>query len=186
MEQEKSRQLGDIHSSKSRPVRLLIDGRKLGDGGIGVYIENAIIGLLQLGGVEVTVIGSPNYDKSPSWVSAVDWIASDARQYSFKEYFFLARGIDFSKFDIFHAPHYTLPFGIPLPSVVTVHDLIHLTHPQSFYYPWVAKRLIASAVKRASVVVAVSEDTRRGIMAQFGVPGEKVVCIPNAISPYLI
>ena len=63
MEQEKSRQLGDIHSSKSRPVRLLIDGRKLGDGGIGVYIENAIIGLLQLGGVEVTVIGSPNYDK---------------------------------------------------------------------------------------------------------------------------
>lgn len=69
---------------------------------------------------------------------------------------------------------------------MTVHDLIHLTHPQSFYYPWVAKRLIASAVKRASVVVAVSEDTRRGIMAQFGVPGEKVVCIPNAISPYLI
>lgn len=186
MEQEKSRQLGDIHSSKSRPVRLLIDGRKLGDGGIGVYIENAIIGLLQLGGVEVTVIGSPSYDKSPSWVSAVDWIASDARQYSFKEYFLLARGIDFSKFDIFHAPHYTLPFGIQLPSVVTVHDLIHLTHPQSFYYPWVAKRLIASAVKRASVVVAVSEDTRRGIMAQFGVPGEKVVCIPNAISPYLI
>lgn len=72
-------------------MRLLIDGRKLGDGGIGVYIENAIIGLLQLGGVEVTVIGSPSYDKSPSWVSAVDWIASDARQYSFKEYFLLAR-----------------------------------------------------------------------------------------------
>lgn len=186
MEQEKSCQLGDAHTSKSRPIRLLIDGRKLGDGGIGVYIENAIIGLLQSGGVDITVIGSPYYDKAPSWLSAVDWIASDARQYSFKEYFILARGIDFSKFDIFHAPHYTLPFGIPLPSVVTVHDLIHLSHPQSFYYPWVAKRLIASAVRRASVIIAVSEDTRRGIMAQFGVSSEKIVCIPNAISPYLI
>ena len=185
MEQESS-ELIDTTSSNGRPLRLLIDGRKLGDGGIGVYIENAILGLLQFSDVRVTVIGSPCSRELFSWADSVNWIFSTARQYSFREYFLLARAIDFSQFDLFHAPHYTVPFGIPIPTVVTVHDLIHLTHPQSFYYPLIARRLIASAIKRSRMVIAVSEDTRSGVIAQFGVDEQRVVCIPNAISPYLM
>ena len=185
MEQESS-QLIDRTALTVRPLRLLIDGRKLGDGGIGVYIENAILGLLQSGKVKITVIGSRRSRELFSWADSVNWIFSTARQYSFREYFLLARTIDFSQFDVFHAPHYTLPFGVPIPTVVTVHDLIHLTHPQSFYYPLIARRLIASAIKRSCVVIAVSEDTRRGILDQFRVDEQRVVHIPNAISPYLM
>jgi glycosyltransferase involved in cell wall biosynthesis len=184
--EQESCQLVDSTSSKSRPIRLLLDGRKLGDGGIGVYIENAIVGLLQTGSVDITVIGTQAASTCYEWAGSVDWIFSSARQYSFREYFLLARGIDFSHFDIFHAPHYTLPFGIPIPTVVTVHDLIHVTHPQAFYYPIVARRLIASAVRRSRFVIAVSEATRRGIVSEFGVEQERVVCIPNAVSPYLM
>lgn len=185
MEQESS-QLVDRTTLNVRPLRLLIDGRKLGDGGIGVYIENAILGLLQSGDVRITVIGSRCSCDLFSWAGSVNWIFSTARQYSFREYFLLARTIDFSQFDVFHAPHYTLPFGIPIPTVVTVHDLIHLTHPQSFYYPLIARRLIGSAIKRSRMVIAVSEDTRRGILDQFCVDEQRVVHIPNAISPYLM
>jgi glycosyltransferase involved in cell wall biosynthesis len=166
-------------------MRLLFDGRKLGDGGIGVYIENTVRGLLEQGDIEVTVISSPAQAERVSWRSDVSWIYDSSKQYSLNEYLLLARRIDFTAYDLYHSPHYTLPFGISIPAVVTIHDLIHIEHPEAFYYPLVAKRLIRSAVARASKVIAVSQDTRQALLRLTKSDPHKVIHIPNAIPPFL-
>jgi glycosyltransferase involved in cell wall biosynthesis len=165
--------------------RLLIDGRKLGHGGIGVYTENLIQGLLQRGESSITVIASKDQAQRMPFVDDVKWLIDSTRPYSLDELFRFARRIPFSSFDLFHAPHYILPFGIPIPTVVTVHDLIHIQHPQRFFYPLLSKPLLTSAVTRASRVIAVSRDTQRALISRIGVSAQKVHYIPNAIASFL-
>ncbi|MFN4896756.1 MAG: glycosyltransferase family 4 protein [Pseudomonadota bacterium] len=180
-----SSQLAYARSHVAEPFRLLLDGRKLGDGGIGVYIENTVRGLLDLGGINLTVIASQTQAERVPWRSEVSWFYDSSKQYSLGEYILLPRRIDFSAYDLYHSPHYTLPLGISIPSIVTIHDLIHIEHPEAFYYPVIAKRLIRSAVRRASKVIAVSQDTRQALVSLTGVEANKVVHIPNAIPPFL-
>jgi len=157
----------------------------LGDGGIGVYIENTVRGLLESGEVAITVIASPEQAERAPWCRDVAWVYDSSKQYSLSEYLLMPRRIDFRAYDLYHAPHYTLPFGIDIPSVVTIHDLIHIEHPQAFYYPMIAKRLIRSAVQRAARVVAVSNDTRRAVLDLTAAEVAKVIHIPNAVPPFL-
>jgi glycosyltransferase involved in cell wall biosynthesis len=79
-----------------------------------------------------------------------------ARPYSVDEYLRFARRLPIHKYDVFHSPHYTLPFGIGIPSVVTIHDILHITHGERWYYPFIAKRLLSSALLRAKQVITVS------------------------------
>lgn len=180
-----SSQLASTGAVSAPGFRLLIDGRKLGHGGIGVYTENLIQGLLQRGGCSITVIASKDQAQRTPFVDEVEWLIDSTRPYSLDELFRFARRIPFSSFDLFHAPHYILPFGIPIPTVVTVHDLIHIAHPERFFYPFIARPLLASSVARASRVIAVSRDTQRALISELGVPAPKIQHIPNAIASFL-
>ena len=180
-----SSQLAEAIPAHSTSPRVLIDGRKLGDGGIGVYISNLVEGLVALRGVQVTVLADRDKRSSLPSSERVEWVFDPAKPYSLDEYFLLPRRVDFSRYDIFHAPHYSLPFGIPIPTVVTIHDLIHITHPERFFYPYIARPLIRSAARRASAIVAVSRDTREQVIRQTGVSAADVRYIPNAIAPFL-
>lgn len=170
-------------------LRVLIDARKLRDGGIGVYTENLINGLLShqhSTGIELTVIGNPETVAAFNWGNTVSVIEDHAQPYSLDELVWLPRRLDFNRFDLFHAPHYTLPWGINIPTVVTVHDLIHIYHPEKRYYPFVANYLIKSALKRATKVLAVSVATylevKRFTRANAAIMS-KMSVIPNAIDP---
>ncbi|MEY4700984.1 MAG: D-inositol 3-phosphate glycosyltransferase [Pseudomonadota bacterium] len=180
-----SSQLAETLPAVSTPPRILIDGRKLGDGGIGVYISNLVEGLVALGDASVTVLSRREREAMLACRNSVEWIFDDAKSYSLDEYLFMPRRVDFSRYDIFHAPHYSLPFRIPIPTVVTIHDLIHIKHPEHFFYPLIARPLIGSAVARASAVIAVSRDTREQVIAETSVVASKVRYIPNAIAPFL-
>lgn len=166
--------------------RVLIDGRKIGDGGIGVYIENVVRGLLEAGGIDLTVVAKPGVLSDLTSASGISWVLDESRPYSVDELFFLPKRLGLSRFDLFHTPHYMLPYGISIPSVVTVHDLIHITHPEKFYYPAVARFLIASALRRARAVVAVSEATRRELINTFGIAESKVSFVPNAVAQFAV
>lgn len=173
----------------AKPLRVLIDGRKLGDGGIGVYIQNLVRGLSAYKNVNCTLIVSGSQAERFDFPDNVNLVVDDAPKYSLDELLLFPRRIDFSMYDIFHAPHYMLPFGIKIPTVVTVHDLIHVTHPEKFYYPFIAKRLIRSAVSRATKVIAVSNSTRDELLkAMVNVRGlkQKLSVVPNAFNPDMI
>lgn len=147
-----------------RPV--LIDARKILDGGIGVYTQN-LVADLRARNIPVALLGDADSCNRFSWASSVRILKETAQPYSADELFSLARRVPFREFSLFHVPHYTLPFHVPIPTVVTVHDMIHLTHPERFWYPPVAWAMIASALLRADRVVTVSRAAKADIERYF-------------------
>jgi len=182
----------------SAAVRVLLDARKLGDGGIGIYIENLVDGLLELAREDIADISlcllvSPtsqfgNEDKVGNealarWANEVEFSTERSGKYSVGEYLTLARSQEeaLARSDIFHSPHYTLPFQLEVPSVVTIHDAIHVTHSESFLKGGAGKRLIRSAMRRASALITVSNysaDVLKSISARHA---RNVCVIPNAV-----
>jgi glycosyltransferase involved in cell wall biosynthesis len=78
---------------------------------------------------------------------------------------------------------YALPPACPCPAVVTVHDLSFERDPElmSRRDRAVFRRVVPRAVRRARLVFAVSERTRRDLIALYGTPEEKIVVTPNAV-----
>lgn len=168
------------------PLKVLLDARKLGDGGIGIYIQNLIAGLLCSHEVDLTLLVSSDKKSFVPSAKLLNLIEDNSKSYSFDEMFHLSKRIDFSRFDLFHVPHYTLPYNVPIPTVVTVHDLIHITNPEKFYYPFVAGFLIRSALKRATKVLTVSKASKESLCNfSKGIAG-KVKVVPNAVDPFMI
>ena len=164
---------------------VLIDAKKINDGGIGAYIRNLIEGLMLVPDVSVSILSTKEKIENYDWKDNVTLIEDNHKPYSFSESFLITKKIDFSKFDLFHVPHYTLPFRVNIPTVVTIHDIIHITNPKKIYYPYIAKPWINSTLKRASKVIAVSEASKNALIDNFKYARKnqnKITVIPNAVS----
>jgi len=77
---------------------------------------------------------------------------------------------------LYHVPYFAPPLVSPVPVIVTVHDLITLIFPEYTRSPWVQlyNALIRRAVRRARLVLADSEHTRRDIVRLLGLPPDRV------------
>lgn len=100
----------------------------------------------------------------------------------------LAR-VDFGRLvpgaEVFHAAeHLLLPLR-SVPTVLTVHDLIfrHMPAHHKALNRWYLNLTMPLYCLRATHVVAVSEWTRRDLMAAYGLPPERVTVIPEAADP---
>ncbi len=157
------------------PLRVVLDARKLGDGGIGVYIENVIRGLDSAAGgaAQVTAIVSPDRRACLPEIqhgARLQVVEDAASKYSLDELTKMPRRInnELRQADVFHAPHYTLPYSLGIPSVVTIHDIIHVTKPDSLLHRLLGSFLIRSALKRATAAITVSEASAQEIKRHFG------------------
>lgn len=87
--------------------------------------------------------------------------------------------------DVLLCPVNVVPLAVAVPTVVTVHDLAFLAHPEAFIP---AKRRYLAAMTRLSThrarrVIAVSAHTAADLTQYFGVPPAKITVIPNAADP---
>lgn len=93
--------------------------------------------------------------------------------------------------DVYHGLSHELPFGIQksgVKSVVTVHDLIFMRHPE-FYSPvdvWIHKRKVRYACRVADAVIAISEQTKKDIVELLGTPENKIRVIYQSIEPWFV
>ena len=158
-------------------MRVGIDGRKIEDFGIGTYIRGLLGGLAELGGQDQYVVLAPR-SAGPAIPPEFEHVIADAPHYSLHELVGFGRAVDAAGLDLFHAPHYVVPF-LSTPFVVTVHDLIHLRDPRKLARLY-ARRMIGRAVRRSRRVMTVSESVRAEILSLFGLPEDSVVVTPNA------
>lgn len=88
--------------------------------------------------------------------------------------------------DLAHVPYFGSPLAPPLPTVVTVHDLIPLVLPE--YRRSLAVRLYtslaAAAAGQADLILADSEASRRDILARLHAPEERVRVVYLAPAPH--
>lgn len=160
-------------------MRIGIDARKIADFGIGTYIRGLLLGLIELGGGDTYVAFAPQRCAA-MLPTEVEHVVVDAPHYSIRELVTVGRAIDRARIDLFHAPHYVVPFT-SVPFVVTVHDLIHLRHPNPLARMY-ARQMIGRAVRRSRRVMTVSDSVKREVVATFGCGEEHVVVTPNGVA----
>ncbi len=178
----------------SEAVVVLLDARKLGDGGIGIYIENLVDGLLALrrenaAEIELRLLVNPGFesdlrlDAVRRWQGEVSFHLEKAQKYSAQEYLRLSHTQRelLAEVDLFHSPHYTLPYRLGVPSVVTIHDAIHITHAEHLGQRVIGKRLIHSAMRRASSIITVSKHSASVLRSLFPRVSTPVQVVPNAL-----
>ncbi len=169
-------------------MRVAIDARKLHDGGIGTYIRGLVGALAATPGKdEWTALLEPAHLGRMRWGGNVHEAGVRAGKYSIAEHFAVPRAARSVHAELLHSPHYTLPLGWGGPAVVTIHDLIHvrfahLYRPGAGLY---ARAMAGLAARKAAVVIADSEATRRDVLELLGVPAAKVHVVPLGVSPAL-
>jgi len=91
-----------------------------------------------------------------------------------------------SNHDLFHYPHFDLPFLSQGPLVITIYDLKYIAHP--FYFPHHShgKRLIIRlmmgySLRRAERVIVISQKTKEDIEKNFMIDASKIDVIPLGI-----
>ena len=170
-------------------MRVAIDARKLHDFGIGTYIRNLLRHLARTDHESeyVLLCGQTDLGVAAQLGPNFRSVLEPSPNYSIREQIHVPWVLRRERPDVYHAPHYVLPAGVRCPSVVTIHDCIHLMFPQ--YLPnrlayAYARAQMWAAVRRSDCILTVSEASKRDILHLFNVPPEKIVVVYNAIDSH--
>ncbi len=87
---------------------------------------------------------------------------------------------------LFHATEHLLPPFRRIPTVLTVHDLIYHLFPEhhkplNYHY---LKRTMPLYCHRADAIIAISQSTRRDLIAHYGVEPDKVTVVYEAAASH--
>lgn len=77
-------------------------------------------------------------------------------------------------------PNYFIPPGWPTPAAATIHDVSFITHPQFYSQKmrlWYSNR-IRHTVKHASIILTVSESSKKSIIEHLGVSADRIMVHP--------
>ena len=85
--------------------------------------------------------------------------------------------------DVLFAPAYTAPLRLNMPTVVTIHDVSYVAHPEWFALREGARRrwLTRATASRARTIVTVSEFSKQEIVERLGISDAKVRVVPQGI-----
>ena len=164
---------------------IAIDARKIADFGIGTYVRGLVAALARIDRHHRYLLLAPAdaADQLPMLPGNFRWVEERAPGYSLRELWSLARAVRRERAELLHAPHYVLPFALPCPAVVTVHDLIHLRFPEMLSAParGYARFMLRRATRLAQRVLTVSATTARELEQELGVSAERIVVAPNGV-----
>jgi glycosyltransferase involved in cell wall biosynthesis len=173
-------------------VKIAIDARKWRDYGIGTYVRNLVRHLARLDHETTYFLLCDRGDEATMRDLAENFvpIVEGSAGYSVREHISIPWQLRRLGVDLFHSPHYVLPILSRVPSVVTIHDCIHLLFPQ--YLPSrlavrYARFMIGHAVKRSTMVLTVSEASRADILRFYPQADPcRVRVVPNAIDDAIL
>ena len=165
-------------------MNIALDARKYNDFGIGTYIRNLAAGFDAHGEHRFTYVVSPGDAASVGRAHRGRVLTNTSGKYSLRELVSISAQANRAGLDVFHAPHYTLPLGLSMRSVVTIHDVIHLKFPEYFttLQRGYARLMIAHAAKASDAVIVDSEFAGRELLRSVSVPREKLHVIPLGVS----
>ena len=161
-----------------------IDARKYGDFGIGTYIRNLASAFDRQGEHRFTYIVAPGDAPRVSQTHRGNTLVNSSGKYSLRELVSVSGQANRAELDLFHEPHYTLPLGLRMRSVVTIHDVIHLRFPEYFspLQRTYAKMMISHAARASDAVIVDSAFAGSELRRYVTIPESKIRVIPLGVS----
>ena len=133
-------------------MKIVLDARHLSQRlhGIARYTENLIRYLPLESNDCYIVLYHPNHF-TPWEHPQIEWYPCPISFFSLQEQISLPRLLKKLSPDLFHAPSYVVPYHIPCPYLMTLHDLIHVHFAKDYskfhqiYYQYWTRRLACKA-----------------------------------------
>lgn len=160
--------------------KVLIDGRKIDDFGIGTHLKAFLSQIKNNNKFEFKIILKKRKKEIP-----LKQFTFSFGEYSPFSILFFGIFTRFIKHDLLYVPFFNLsPFSKN--SVITVHDLIHLKFPEiygkksgySFF-----KKYFRYSINKAKKIFVVSDTTKKDLEEFFPRIKEKIIKIPNSTDP---
>jgi len=170
--------------------KIAIDIRKINDYGIGTYLLE-LLSNLPVDEREFHYFlfgekrcGNAGLFERPDFT----FLPDTTPKYSMREIWAIPKLLERINADLYHSPHYAIPFKTPCPVVVTVHDIIHLLFPEflpskkALFY---AKLMMRNAVFNSDAVIAISQNTHSDLVKKYpSVSPEKLHVVYNGVRDY--
>jgi glycosyltransferase involved in cell wall biosynthesis len=163
--------------------------------GVGHYTYYLVKNLLALDKKNNYVLFFDNRFRSFSQFEQANVAIRTFPFYQYKKYLPLAYSqmlisavLDREKLDIFHSPANTLPLPYNRAAVVTVHDLAIYKYPKLFpgalldRQSFATKILVPRSLAKAAKIIAVSKNTKKDIIEEFGVAEDKIEVIYEGVA----
>jgi glycosyltransferase involved in cell wall biosynthesis len=179
-------------------MRIGIDARFYGTlgKGLGRYVSELIARLERLddGNEYVIFLRNGNFDDYVPSNPRFAKVRAEFPWYGWREQLIYPLWLRRFRIDLMHFPHFNVPFFYRRPFVVTIHDLILLSHPTPrastlgpllYRIKYAAYRLIIAHAMRASqAVITVSESSRNEIRKRFSfMHGREIAVTYEAVTP---
>jgi glycosyltransferase involved in cell wall biosynthesis len=138
-------------------------------GGTLVYARSLFASLREREGVAAWVISGPS---RPDFARTMAWLVRGAR-----------RAIATKPPDILHCPSFVAPWGVRVPTVVTVHDAAGRRFPEDHPFEWrmYDRRVLGRRLRAAARVITGSEFARGEVIDAYGLDANHVVAVPYGL-----
>ena len=155
--------------------------------GIGRYVRNLAraMGPELAPGERLTVLVPPDASLDVPASGGVQVLPVDVSPFSVRQQWALPRILRELSASLYHSAYYLMPYLPPVPTVVTVYDLIPMLFPAQStlrartFFRWAT----ALALRSAEHVIAISETTTRDVVKWFGAVDDAITAIPLAVAP---
>jgi glycosyltransferase involved in cell wall biosynthesis len=167
-------------------LKIVIDARRIRDFGIGSYIRNLVQALVHADrknqyAVVVSAAQVPLMSGLSQQFETAIFDADDTRPTEHIAFPLFLRRLSA---DVYHIPLNRVPFFMPRPYVVTVHDMASLLFSQdSGMRRYIRRYRFRRGLLRAGKVLAVSAATRRDVVQTLGIAAERVRLVYSAPAP---
>jgi glycosyltransferase involved in cell wall biosynthesis len=168
------------------PLRIVIDARRVRDFGIGTYIRNLVDGLGRIDREDqyFVVAGPPDVAELPALPSNFQIVPYASSHNALVRAIAVQAFFRSFKADLYHVPLNLVPFGMPSPYVVTVHDMSALLYDtQRTLRHHMRLHTFRRGLVKATQVIAVSDATRRDVMSMVGIAPDRIHLVYNAPDP---
>ncbi|MFC1568318.1 glycosyltransferase family 4 protein [Candidatus Margulisiibacteriota bacterium] len=113
----------------------------------------------------------------------IDFHKVDIKWLSVSEQLWLPLVIRKIRPDVFFSPTFIAPVVQPCPTVIAIHDLMHVIFSKHYFifHKIYYGLFLRSAAKNAKMLITKSGNSKRDIMRYYGIPEEKIVIIPDGV-----
>ena len=162
-----------------------MDARHVRDFGIGTYIRGLLQGLAEVDPVNRYVVVTHPADgpQLPSLPGNFETVAYPRRDLEKADHIAFPAFLKRLKADLFHITLNRVPWFMPHPYVVTVHDMSRQFSAGSGWRAQASLYRARRGLKRAERVISVSQATQRNVEAALGISTSHFRVIPSAPDP---
>lgn len=166
--------------SRAVATRIGIDARLIRAYGIGSYVRGLLGGLASIAGSEQYVVFAPS-DARALVPAQFELVTAEIPPYSIRELPMMGRSIAKARLDLFHAPHFTIPWT-SCPVVATLHDAIPFHYPlrNPIAFSYIAL-MMQRAAQRADRLLAVSHAAKGDLVGALDCDPRKITVVHNGV-----